>query len=221
VLEDAKQLQSKIGVKDQQKLDEYFTSVREIEQRVDLAGKLSSGATQTAGARPTGIPQEYSDHLKLMMDMLVLAWQGDLTRISTFMFANEGSNRSYKAIGVPEGHHDLSHHGGDAAKHAKLKQINHFHIEQVAYLANKMKSIKEGDKTMLDNVMIVYGSGISDGNAHNHDDLPVMMLGKAGGTIKTGRHLTYERNTPLNNLWMSMLDRMGVQCFSLGTAPAG
>jgi hypothetical protein len=216
VLEDAKQLQTKLGVKDQQKLDEYFTSVREIEQRVELAGKLSSGNNMSAGARPTGIPQEYGDHLKLMVDMLVLAWQADLTRISTFMFANEGSNRSYKQIGVPEGHHDLSHHGGDAGKHAKLKLINHFHIEQVAYLLSKLKSIKEGDKTMLDNVMLVYGSGISDGNAHNHDDLPILMLGKAAGTIKTGRHLTYPRNTPLNNLWLSMLDRMAVPCHSLG-----
>ena len=216
VQEDAKALQTKLGVKDQQKLDEYFTSVREIEQRVALAGNPENGTSTARSARPLDMPQDYGEHIRLMFDMLFLAWQGDLTRVSTFMLANEGSNRGYKQIGVPDGHHDLSHHGGDATKHEKLKQINRYHIEQLGYFLNKLQSTREGDKTMLDNVMLVYGSGISDGNAHNHDDLPILLMGKGGGTIKGGRHLVYPRNTPLNNLWLSMLDRMSVPCYSLG-----
>jgi hypothetical protein len=215
VLEDAKGLQTRLGVKDQQKLDEYFTSVREIEKRVELAGKIAAGGPGDAG-RPTGIPQEYSDHLRLMFDMMALAFQTDLTRISTFMYANEGSNRPYRNIEVPEGHHDLSHHGGDAAKQAKLRKINRFHMEQLAYLLEKLDGIKEGDGTLLDNTMIVYGSGISDGNAHNHDNLPVLMAGRGGGTIKTGRHIKYPKDTPMTNLFLSMLDRMQVPCASLG-----
>ena len=132
------------------------------------------------------------------------------------MFANEGSNQSYPFIGVPEGHHDLSHHGGDPKKHEKIKKINRFHIEQFAYLLGKLKSIREGDGTLLDNSMIVYGSGIGDGNRHNHDDLPILLAGKGGGTIKTGRHVKYPTKTPLNNLYLSMLDRIGAPVESLG-----
>ncbi len=119
-----------------------------------------------------------------MFDLMVLAFQTDATRICTFMYANEGSNRPYPFIGVPEGHHDLSHHGSDPKKHEKIKKINRFHVEQFAYLLGKLKSIREGDGTLLDNAMIVYGSGISDGNRHNHDDLPILLAGKGGGTIK-------------------------------------
>jgi hypothetical protein len=151
-----------------------------------------------------------------MSDLLVLAFQGDLTRISTFMFANEGSNKSYAFIGVPEGHHDLSHHGGDAAKQAKIKTINRYHVELFARLLGKMKAIREGDRTLLDNTMVVYGSGISDGDRHNHDDLPILLAGRGGGTVKTGRHIKYPPGTPLNNLFLSMLDRMDAPVASLG-----
>ena len=144
-----------------------------------------------------------------MFDLMVLAFQTDTTRICTFMYANEGSNRSYAFIGVPEGHHDLSHHGGNPKKHEKLKNINRFHIEQFAYLLGKLKAIREGDHSLLDTAMIVYGSGISDGNRHNHDDLPILLAGKGGGTIKPGRHIKYSPQ-PLNNLYLSLLDRMGV-----------
>jgi hypothetical protein len=124
------------------------------------------------------------------------------------MFANEASNRSYPFLKVPDGHHDLSHHGGDAAKHEKLKAINRFHVEQFAYLLGKLKSMPEADGSLLDHVMLVYGSGISDGDRHNHDDLPILLAGKGGGTIQPGRHLKYDAQ-PLNNLYLSMLDRMG------------
>lgn len=215
VMEDANQLKNQLGVKDQQKLDEYFTGVREIEKRLALAGQTGSGAPKGA-ERPTGIPQEYGDHLKLMLDMLVLAYQADLSRITTFMFANEGSNRNYKAIGISEGHHELSHHQGDPVKHTKIKAINTFHIEHFAYFLNKLKSIQEGNGTMLDNVVLLYGSGLSDGDAHNHDDLPILMAGGGAGTIKPGRHIRYPKNTPLNNLYLSLLDRMQVPVHSLG-----
>jgi uncharacterized protein DUF1552 len=215
VLEDANQLKARLGVKDQEKLDEYFTGVREIEKRVEMAGKVAE--TLPGGAtRPTGVPQEYADHARLMLDMLVLAYQADLTRISTFMFANEGSNRPYRNINISEGHHELSHHGGDPAKHEKIQQINRFHMEQFAYFLGRLRAIKEGNGTLLDNCMLVYGGAISDGNRHNHDDLPVLLAGRAGGTIKPGRHVRYPRNTPMNNLFLSMLDRMKVPCQSLG-----
>jgi hypothetical protein len=215
VMEDAKKLQTQLGVKDQQKLDEYFTSVREIEKRVELAGKGQSSAPNGA-ARPTGIPSEYAEHSQLMLDMLALAIQTDQTRISTFMFANEGSNRPYRNIQISDGHHDLSHHQNDPAKQAKIKEINHFHMQQFAKFTEKLHSIKEGDGTLLDNCIFIYGGGIGDGNRHNHNDLPTVMVGKGGGSIKSGRHIVYKDHTPLNNLFLSVLDRMQVPCQSLG-----
>lgn len=215
VMEDAAKLQKQLGVKDQQKLDEYFTSVREIEKRVELAGKVAAQAPGGA-ERPTGIPSEYAEHSALMLDMAALAYQTDQTRILTFMFANEGSNRPYRNINISDGHHDLSHHQNDPAKHAKIREINHFHMQQFAAFIEKMASIKEGDGTLLDNCLFIYGGGIGDGNRHNHDDLPIVLVGKAGGTIKTGRHVKYPRNTPLNNLFLSVLDRLQVPCQSLG-----
>jgi hypothetical protein len=214
VLEDAKTLQTRLGVKDQQKLDEYFTGVREIEKRVELAGRTVE--PPKGFTAPTGIPQDYADHIKLMLDMLALAFQSDQTRVASFMFANEGSNRSYKQINVPEGHHDLSHHGKDPGKQAKLQLINRFHMDQFAYFVEKLRSLPEAGGSVLDNSMLLYGSGISDGDRHNHDDLPIILVGKGGGKINAGRHLLYPENTPLNNLFLSMLDIMEVPVHSLG-----
>jgi hypothetical protein len=151
-----------------------------------------------------------------MADLLALSFQTDTTRIATFMFANEGSNRNYPNLEIPEGHHDLSHHGNDKKKNAKIAKINTFQITQLAYLLEKLKASREGDGSLLDNCMIVFGSGIGDGNKHNHDDLPILLAGKGGGTIQTGRHIKYPRHTPLNNLFLSMLDRMGAPVDSLG-----
>ncbi|HTU23629.1 MAG TPA: DUF1552 domain-containing protein [Gemmataceae bacterium] len=214
--EDARNLKNRLGSTDQRKLDEYLTGVREIEQRLVRVEQTPDLQAPVGAARPTGIPKDYREHLRLMADMLVLAFQADLTRVATFVFANDGSNRSYRAYGVSEGHHDMSHHGGSKNKKAKIQKINQFHIEQVAYLLGKLQSIKEGNGTLLDNCMIVYGSGISDGNRHNHDDLPILLAGKGGGTLKTGRHLHYPRETPLMNLYLCMLDRMGVRVDSFG-----
>ena len=216
VMEDAKQLQKQLGVQDQRKLDEYFSGVREIEQRLEWAERASDEAETAGVKRPAGIPRDYGAHLRLMSDMMVLAFQADLTRVSTFMFANEGSNRSYRNIDIADGHHELSHHGRSPEKQQKVRAINRFHTEQLAYLLEKMQSIQEDDGTLLDNSMIVYGGGISDGDRHNHDDLPLILVGKGGGTLRTGRHIQYQNPTPMTNLFLSVLDRVGVRAETLG-----
>lgn len=210
VADDANRLRGKLAAADRRKVDEYLTGVREIERR--LAATQEPGVSSSvpgAPVLPQGIPDDYREHVRLMCDMLVLAFQSDLTRIATFMLADAGSNRSYRLIDVPEGHHDLSHHGGDPKKHAKIRQINRFHVSQLAYLLERLKSIPEGNGTLLDHCMIVYGSGLSDGNAHNHDNLPVLLAGGGGGTLRSGRHIVYEPETPMNNLFLSLLDRLG------------
>ena len=216
VMEDASQLKSQIGTRDQRKLDEYFTAVREIEERLAKFDRVNA-TVGLAGVRvPSGVPQDYADHIRLMGDMMILAFQADLTRVATFMFANEGSNRSYPMVGVPEGHHDMSHHGTDPVKLRKKEQIDQFHVTQLAYILEKMASIKEPDGSLLDNSMVVYGGGIGDGDRHNHDDLPILLAGRGSGTIKTGSHNIYAKNTPMNNLYLSLLDRMGVPTETLG-----
>ncbi len=215
VREDSKGLENKLGVRDVRKLDEYFSSIRDIELRIERADKLPPVETPDC-PQPTGIPASYEEHLRLMCDLLVLAFQADVTRVSTFVLANEGSNKPYPFIDVPEGHHDLSHHGNKEEKKAKIRQINLFHIRQLAYLLEKLKATPEGDGTLLDHVMIAYGSGNSDGNRHNHDDLPILLAGGGCGTLKTGRHLRYPAETPLNNLWLSMLNRMDMNIAELG-----
>ncbi len=215
VTDDAGRLMNRLGKADQRKVDEYLTSIREIEQRLARADKVVDVDLKSV-KRPTGIPADFQEHIRLMYDLMVLAFQTDSTRIATFMYANEGSNKSYKFLGVPEGHHDLSHHGKSQEKQAKIKKINLFHVEQFAYFLDRLKAVKEGSGSLLDHSMIVYGSGISDGDRHNHDDLPIILAGKGRGTVKTGRHLIYPRETPLNNLYLSMLDRMGASVPSLG-----
>jgi hypothetical protein len=210
VAEDARGLHGRLGSADRRKLDEYLTSIREIERRLTPHGD-SSGTQTVAGNLPTGIPQDNREHIRLMCDMMVLAFQSNLTRIATFMFANEGSNKPYPWLNIPEGHHDLSHHGGDQGKQLKIRQINSYHVEQLAYLLGRMSAVREGDSTLLDHTMLVYGSGISDGDRHNHDDLPIILAGKAGGSIKPGRHVRYAPGTPLCNLYLSLLVRIGVE----------
>jgi hypothetical protein len=222
VRDDADGLKNQLGGNDQRKLDEYLSALRELELRLDRVEKDAAnggGPTPPATGRPAGIPKEFEDHARLMMDMLVIAFQADLTRISTLAYANDGSNRSYRSIGAPEGHHDLSHHGKNKDKLEKLGKINRFHITQFAYFLEKLKSVPEGDGTLLDNSMLVYGSGISDGDRHNHDDLPILLAGRGGGQLRTGRHVVYKKETPLTNLYVSMLDWMGapVEKFSDST----
>jgi hypothetical protein len=211
IRDDSKTLNAQLGKADQQKMDEYFSSIRDIELRMQRAGALPPLVPPANYPRPQGIPESYEDHIRMMADLLVLAFQTDATRVCTFVLANEGSNRPYPSIGVSEGHHELSHHGKDAKKIAKIKEINKFHIRQFAYLLEKLKNTREGDGSLLDHSMIVYGSGNSDGDRHNHDDLPVLMAGRAGGTIATGRHIRLGRETPITNLWNSMLERIDVR----------
>lgn len=219
VLDDAARLRQRLGITDQRKLDEYLTAVRELETRIAKAAAAPDtglSASPAGMAPPAGVPKDYGEHIRLMGDLIALAFRTDTTRVATFVLANEGSNRSYPFIEVPEGHHELSHHGGDAKKHEKIRKINRFHVEQFAYILEKLKSIPEGEGSLLDNCMIVYGSGIGDGDRHNHDDLPILLAGKGGGSLKSGRHIKFENGTPLTNLYLSLLDRLQVPCDRLG-----
>lgn len=212
-LEDANRLKSSLGRSDQRKLDEYLTSVREVELRVDNASRFS--AQCPSDLKPLQKPDGYEEHIRLMFDLLALAFQTDATRIATFMLAHDGSNRSYPFLGVPEGHHELSHHEGKAEKKEKISRINRFHIAQFARFLEKLKSTREGDGSLLDHSMIVYGSGIADGNSHNHDNLPVLLAGKGSGMLTPGRHVKFQR-VPMANLFLSMLDRLGVPAERIG-----
>ncbi len=219
VLEDAKTLSAKVGGHDRRKLDEYLTAIREIERRVEQAEKIVAGVSPSLAAGyevPESIPESFEEHAKLMCDMMVLAFQSDTTRVCTFMLANEGSNRSYRNIGVNDGHHSLSHHQGDTAKRTKIRDINRFHMQQFAYVLSRLRGIPEGDGTLLDNCMLVYGAGLADGDRHEHDNLPLVMAGRGGGTILPGRHLRSPSETPMANLLMAMLDRMGARVDSFG-----
>ncbi len=217
VAEDAKQLHSRLGRDDQHKLDEYLAGVRAIERRLEQTNRKSPESVDIDGMPlPAGIPDDYAEHLRLMGDMMVLAFQSDLTRVCTFMFGRAGSNRSYREIEVPDGHHNLSHHGNDPVKLDKISRINRYHVQQFAYILERLKAIPEGDGTLLDNCMILYGSGLSDGNRHNNENLPVLLAGQGGGQIRSGRHVVYEEETPMTNLFLSMLDRVGVSIDYLG-----
>jgi hypothetical protein len=220
VADDAKSLGRSLGKNDQRKLDEFTTSVREIEKRVERDREQQAQAKELAKVPDVKLPEEIPDdireHFRLMADMLVLAFQMDLTRVSTFMVASDGSDRAYRTLGIAEGHHTLSHHGNSKEKIDQIRKIDKFHVEQFAYFLKRLAEIKEGDKSLLDNSMILFGCGIGDGNRHNHNDLPILLAGKAGGSIAPGRHLQYEKNTPLCNLYVSMLERMGAKVDRFG-----
>ncbi len=214
VREDADRLERQLGRTDRRKLDEYLTSVRELEQRIT---RVETGPPPKPDMpHPDGIPKEFADHLRLMFDLLALAFQTDMTRVATFVVANEGSNRSYPSIGVNDGHHEMTHHGGDKLKLEKVAKINRFHMTEFARFIGKLKETKEAGGSVLDHSMIVYGSCIGDGDRHNHDELPILLVGSGGGTLKSGRHVRYPKDTPLNNLWLSMLDRIDVKTQKLG-----
>jgi hypothetical protein len=215
VMEDARQLQRNLCAADRAKLDQYMTAVREIEQQIDRTEQFSEQSGPDM-EKPDGIPKAYEEHIRLMYDLLALSFRTDTTRIATFMVAHDGSNRPYPEIGVSEGHHNLSHHGNDPEKKAKIAKINRFHTEQFAYFLEKMKSMPEGDGSVLDNSMIVFGCAIADGQRHTHHDLPILLAGRGGGTIRSGRHVRYQRETPMTNLFLSMFDRMGVQADRIG-----
>ncbi len=221
VLEDAKKIHKNVSEADRRKMDEYMYAVRDVETRLTHSNKLRVGEDGIPNfPRPAGVPRDWSEHCKLMMDMTAIALQTDSTRIITFMLANEGNNRPYPEIGVPEGHHDVSHHGKSDDKQEKIQKINLYHAEHLAYMVGQLASIEENGRSLLDNMMFVYGSGISDGDRHNHDDLPILMIGKAGGRIKRGTHLQFEKDTPLCNLYVWMLAQFGVKVANFGDSTA-
>ncbi len=209
VLDDTQRLKGDLGKTDRRKLDEYLDAVREIERRIEMAEHDSSQFTPTI-EKPAGVPVEFADHVRLMFDLMTLAFQADLTRVSTFMICREGSTRSYREIGVSDAHHPLTHHRGNPDWIEKVTKINSFHLEQFAYFLNKLKSTTDGDGTLLDRVMVVYGSGLADGNQHTHNDLPVVLAGAGNGALRPGRHVRYAKETPMTNLYVAMLDHMGV-----------
>jgi hypothetical protein len=215
VQEDTRSLMTHLGPTDRRKLDEYLYSVREIEKRIESSEKTASTLPPSMD-RPAGIPSEFQDHVRLMMDLMALAFQTDSTRVSTLMMAREGSGRAYREIGISDAHHPLTHHQNDPVKIAAVAKINRFHVEQFAYFLERLKSIKEGNGTLLDNLMLVYGSGLSDGNRHTHHDLPVLLAGRGAGSLHPGKHLQYAKETPMTNLFLSLLDRMDVDVEKFG-----
>jgi hypothetical protein len=216
VAQDARKLKERLGQTDRRKIDEYFQSVRELESRIARAEQSSRARLPEGVASPPGIPDDLQDHIRLMYDLMALAFRTDSTRVATYMLANAGSNRAYSMVGVNAGHHELSHHRNQEDKVDQLKKIDKFLVSQFAYFLRELKSIREGERTLLDNCMILYGSGLSDGNRHQHDDLPAVLAGRGGGTIDTGRHLRFDSETPMNNLFLSMLDRVGARVESIG-----
>lgn len=217
VREDTARLERGLGAGDRRKLAEYLEAVRDIERRIQKAEEQSADAvTLPSFEKPAGIPVTYEEHARLMFDLQVIAWQADLTRVTTFMMGREGSNQTYRAAGVPEAHHGISHHMGDAAKIEKLTKINTHHAELFAYFLGRLQATPDGDSSLLDHSMIVYGSSLSDGNQHLHHDLPILLAGRGAGKVRSGQHLRYPKDTPLTNLYLTMLDKCGVQPEKIG-----
>jgi hypothetical protein len=217
VLQDANRLQKQVNAQDRAKLDEYFTAVRDIEQRIERAEKLTK--TMPPGTVvPGGIPPSYREHIEVMFDLLALAFQTDSTRVSTFMLAHDGSNRSFPEIGVPENHHGISHHQRDPAKLEKIGKIDEFYLTRLAYFIQKLKGIKEGTGTLLDHCMITYGSGLSDPDRHDHSNLPIILAGGGGGKLTPGRHIALnpQEETPMTNLYLGLMEKAGVKAERVG-----
>ncbi len=214
--ESTRDLMRTLGNRDRQKMDEYLYAVRKLEQRVESAEQLETLSSTEFNVPEEERPSDFVEYARLMFDLQVLAFRTDQTRIVTFMIGCEGSGRRHKEIGIDGGHHELSHHKGNEESIAQLSKINRHHMDQFAYLLDQMKSVDEYGGTLLDHSMILCGSGLSDGNNHTHTDLPLILAGGANGTIRGGRHLTYPEKTPMNNLFLSMLDRIGAHVEELG-----
>jgi hypothetical protein len=203
-------LRSSLGVGDTRKLEEYLEAVRDIERRIELAERQNATIELPHIERPSAIPDDYLQYTKLMVDMQVVAWQTDMTRVASLMLGRDGSNRAYREIGISDGHHSISHHQGDAEKVDKLVKIDELHVAMFAYLLEKLQSTPDGDGTLLDHSLVLFGSSISESNIHTHDDLPILLAGGANGRLKGNRHLVYRKETPLNNLFLNMFDLAGL-----------
>jgi len=209
-------LQKKLGTQDRTTVNDYLDSVREIERRIQNAGSQQADAQLTLPDAPTGIPYSYEDHVKMMYDLLVLAYRANVTRVSTFMVAREISNRTYPQVGVSDGHHAISHHSNQAAKMEKNVKIQTYHMSLFTQFIEKLSTTPDGAGSLLDNSIILYGSNMSNSNAHNHFPLPTLVVGGASGRMKGGRHLKYPDHTPMTNLLLTLLDKAGVPMDSLG-----
>lgn len=220
VMEDAKRLNQQLGRNDQLKLDEYMTGIREIELRLERAERFGLPADPGVDS-PEGIPGSYQDHVRLMLDMMVLAFETDSTRVVSFLLAHDGSNRSFKEIGVPDGHHTISHHRQNPESLEKLAKIDLFYSQQFAYFLEKLKSKRDADgKSLLYNSQVVFGGGLSDPDRHRHNELPVIVAGQGGGSIKTGLHTDLGQDTPMCNLYLDLMDRAGVKEERFGDSTA-
>jgi hypothetical protein len=213
---DVARLTPGLGNRDKGKLDEYLDSIRDIERRIQKAEQQSATMKIPVMERPVGIPETFEEHAKIMSDLMVIAFQTDMTRVITLMMAREGSNRSYREINIPDGHHSVTHHQLDPEKIAKTQKIDELHLRAFSYLVKRLNETPDGDGTLLDHTMLLYGSSIRDGNVHDHHDLPLVLVGGTSASIKGGRHLRYKPETPMNNLLLTMLDKAGVPAETLG-----
>jgi hypothetical protein len=219
----AAELQKKLGAQDRVAINDYMESVREIERRVQRMGVDSDGPDVPIPSAPTGIPYSYEEHVRLMYDLMLLAYQAEVTRIVTYMLAREISNRTYPNVGVPDGHHAISHHSNQAAKMDKNVKIQTYHTTLFAEFLEKMRTTRDGDGNLLDHTILVFGSNMSNSNAHNHFPLPNLVIGGGSGTLKGGRHLKYKDRTPMTNMLLTVLNKAGVRMEKLGdsTEPMG
>ena len=214
VAEDIARLQKEVGPEDRRRIDQYLTTIREVERRIQKAESETADNPLPDLDRPVGVPAAYADHARLMFDLQTLAYQGDVTRVITFQLARETSNRTYNEIGVPEPHHPLTHHGGNEEKIEKVSKINAFHVSLFSYYLEKLASTPDGDGSLLDHSMLLYGSGMGNPNVHDHVNLPIILAG--GATKPGGRHIRYEQPEPLANLHLTLLDRAGVHIEKFG-----
>jgi hypothetical protein len=217
VMSDTHTLQTSLGPTDKRKLDEYLSSIREVERQLEKAER-ESVVIDPGMPKPYGVPPDFGEHFKLLSGMLAIAFQADLTRVATFLMTREGTSRSYREIGISDGHHPCTHHQGKPDLMEKVTRINEYHTAQLAGFLTTLKSMKEGDSNVLDNSMIVYGAGLSDGNRHLHEDLPTLLIGRGGGYFKPGRRIIYRKETPMCNLHLTLMDRMGVHLDNFGDA---
>ncbi len=215
-MEDIGRLQRQVGASDKARVEQYLESIREIERQIQRSEAIGDEEIATDMERPVGVPAEFGDHATLMYDLQLLALQADITRVITFQFTRELSNRTYPQIGVPEPHHPTSHHGGDPVKIGKIAKIAEYHVEFFARFLEKMEAIPDGDGSLLDNTIYLYGSGMGNPSLHDHVDLPILVAGGASTGLRGGRHIQYNSGTPLANLHLTLLDRVGVRLDSFG-----
>jgi hypothetical protein len=216
ITQEVNRFQKGLGQRDRTRIGQYLENIREIERRIQQTEKRQAGSELTPPDAPVGVPESYEEHVHLMYDLMVLAWQADLTRVSSFMMARELSQRTYPQVGVFDPHHAVSHHGNKPENIANCVKIQNYHVRQLAWFLNKLQATADGDGSLLDHSLIMYGSNLSNSNVHDHVPLPTLLAGGLGGRIKTGRHLKYPDNTPMSNLLMTVLEKVDVEMDHLG-----